>query len=181
MTDIIETDRLSLRPLTPEDASAYFQVVNDYDVVKMTATWPWPVTEKYVQQRLLESQDRDQARNTGLGIYRGGVLIGNMGGHLEAHDVTGKEVIWIGYMLGRSVWGQGFMTEALNALCPYLWRKLGAVDMYGEHFFDNPASGRVMEKAGFAHVGAASEVWCKARQKHLSGEQYCLKVKGRQI
>ncbi|MCI5044650.1 MAG: GNAT family N-acetyltransferase, partial [Aquisalinus sp.] len=96
------------------------------------------------------------------------------------HEVTGDEVIWIGYMLGRSAWGQGFMTEALKALCSYLWGKLGTVDIYGEHFFDNPASGNVMQKVGFTHVGAASAVWCKARQQSLPGEQYCLKVKGRQ-
>ncbi|WP_306251792.1 GNAT family N-acetyltransferase [Parvularcula sp. IMCC14364] len=178
MTDVIKTARLELRPLTMQDEAAYFAVVNDYDVVKMTASWPWPVSRSYVADRLEQAATRDPSRNAGLGIFANGELAGNMGGHLEAHHVTGEEVIWVGFMLARKWWGAGLMTEALSVLCPYLWRRLGFVDIYGEHYTDNPASGRVMEKAGFTFVGPAQEVWCAAREKHLSGRQYRLAAEG---
>ena len=171
----LKTNRLTMRPLTVADAPALYQVVNDFDVVRMTSTWPWPVTMVYVEDRLKETAARDPERNTGLGIFADGVLAGSMGGHVEAHAGTGEEVIWIGYMLGRNWWGLGLMTEALRALCPWLLERLGSLDIYGEHFFDNPASGHVMLKAGFVHNGAAPEVWCKARQEKLPGEQYVLK------
>ena len=169
---LLTSENLSYRPLTATDADGLFSITNDFDVVKMTATWPWPVTREYVASRLEETALRPQDRTTGLGIFCDDTLAGSMGGHIEAHHETGEEAIWIGYMLGRPWWGSGLMTEALGVLCPYLWQRLGELDIYGEHFSDNPASGLVMVKAGFAHVGAAPLVWSKARQRELPGEQY---------
>lgn len=173
---ILKTKRLTLRPLTLQDAPALYHLNNDFDVVKMTATWPWPIDLAYVEGRLRKAMAHDPSRNTGLGIFLDETLIGNMGGHVEAHGETGEEAIWVGYMVGRDWWGKGLMTEALAALCPYLWSRLGKRDIYAEHFYDNPASGRVMRKVGFEHLGPAPEVWSEARQAKLPGEQYRLKV-----
>jgi len=58
-----------------------------------------------------------------------------------------------GYVLARSHWGQGLMTEALAAAVdwsldqPEIWRASAFCDV------DNGASGRVMEKAGMSFEG----------------------------
>jgi len=58
-----------------------------------------------------------------------------------------------GYVLARSHWGQGFMSEALTAVVdwsldqPDIWRASAICDV------DNGASARVMEKAGMSFEG----------------------------
>ena len=46
-------------------------------------------------------------------------------------------------------WNQGLCTEALSLVIGHC-RELGTVTLlFGEHFTDNPASRRVLEKCGF--------------------------------
>ena len=60
-----------------------------------------------------------------------------------------------GYVLARSFWGLGFMTEALTHVAcwalsqPNIWRVGDFCDV------ENRASARVMEKAGFTCEGVA--------------------------
>ncbi len=64
----------------------------------------------------------------------------------------GRSVVF-GYVLARPLWGQGYMTEALVAAVevafslPGVWRAWAYCDVA------NPASGRVMEKAGMRFEG----------------------------
>ena len=54
----------------------------------------------------------------------------------------------IGYCIGRSWWGQGITSEALSAVLDFLFQEVGVESIIAKHAVDNPASGRVMEKAG---------------------------------
>jgi RimJ/RimL family protein N-acetyltransferase len=59
----------------------------------------------------------------------------------------------IGYWLGRPFWGRGLATEAVSGALSWAkkaWRRRMVVS---GHFADNPASGRVLEKAGFLYTG----------------------------
>ena len=178
MSDLesIQTQRLHLRPLTVKDAPALYAAVNDFDVIKMTATWKWPIDEAFVRGCLVKWQKGRGKTQLGFGVFVDDVLIGDMGGGIEVHRENGQEVIFIGYMIGKKWWGRGYVTEAVKTLCPLLWSRLGPYDIYAEHFFDNPASGRVLEKCGFRHIGAAPLQWCEARQKKIPGEQFMLKA-----
>lgn len=57
-------------------------------------------------------------------------------------------VLDFGYALLPEFWGQGYATEALSALLKIGFERLGADRIFGECDPKNPASGRVMEKAG---------------------------------
>ena len=58
----------------------------------------------------------------------------------------------LGYALGRAFWGQGYATEAAIAMVEVA-RALGLGGLQAYSFVDNPASARVLEKAGFSKVG----------------------------
>lgn len=65
--------------------------------------------------------------------------------------LAGRDPVHLGYLLAEEAWGKGFASEAVAGL-------LAALP--GESFRagvarDNPASGRVLVKAGFAVVGEA--------------------------
>ena len=85
--------------------------------------------------------------------------------------VIGKAGIWdpsnceIGFLLHRSFWGQGFMTEALKALLPYLWAQ-GVERIVADVDPRNEGSIRLLKGFGFVETGRAERTfetalgWC---------------------
>ena len=55
----------------------------------------------------------------------------------------------IGYFLGEPFWALGIATRALRALTEYAFANFDLVRLYATVFEWNPASARVLEKAGF--------------------------------
>jgi RimJ/RimL family protein N-acetyltransferase len=63
----------------------------------------------------------------------------------------------LGYWVGVSFWNQGYCTEAAIAVINYGFKKLGLNRIHAPHLKRNPASGRVMEKAGMIREGVARQ------------------------
>ena len=59
----------------------------------------------------------------------------------------------VGYILCKDYWGQGLMTEALKAVLIYLLQDAGFNRVTARFVTANPASGRVMAKAGMSYEG----------------------------
>jgi ribosomal-protein-alanine N-acetyltransferase len=59
----------------------------------------------------------------------------------------------IGYWLGEPFWGRGVVTEALKAVTRYAMEKHDLTRLYAVPFETNPASHRVLEKAGYRLEG----------------------------
>jgi RimJ/RimL family protein N-acetyltransferase len=55
----------------------------------------------------------------------------------------------LGYWIGKPFWNQGYCTEALRAMIDYCFNTKEFITLWADHFVDNPASGRVMNKCGF--------------------------------
>jgi [ribosomal protein S5]-alanine N-acetyltransferase len=55
----------------------------------------------------------------------------------------------IGYWLGEAFWGKGIMTDALKGMLVYAFGNFNFIRIYAGVFETNPASMRVLEKAGF--------------------------------
>ena len=58
-----------------------------------------------------------------------------------------------GYCLGRRWWGRGIATEALRAVIDFLFAQVNFHRVAAVHDPNNPASGRVMQKAGMTREG----------------------------
>ena len=58
----------------------------------------------------------------------------------------------IGYILGKTYWGRGMMTEALKAVLDFCFTQAGFQKVRARYASLNPASGRVMEKAGMTYL-----------------------------
>ena len=59
----------------------------------------------------------------------------------------------IGYWLGEEFWGRGIATQALIAVTDYAFANYDLCRMYAHVFEWNPASARVLEKAGYEFEG----------------------------
>ncbi len=142
------TPRLLLRPGFPEDAPALAAAIADEQIVRNLATAPWPYRMRDATAFL--AAPRDPVLPSLL-IFERTVaapqLVGSCG---LGRRPSGA--IELGYWIARSHWGRGFATEAGTALID-IARALGLSALEGSHFLDNPASGRVLEKLGFAPRG----------------------------
>ena len=56
-----------------------------------------------------------------------------------------------GYCIGRNWWGHGFTTEACRAVVDFWFKNTDGSWLSCCHALENPASGRVMQKAGFVY------------------------------
>lgn len=63
----------------------------------------------------------------------------------------------VGYMIAPSEWGNGYATDALRAVCGYAFEERRLNKVYAGAYATNPASCRVLEKAGFSEEGLLRE------------------------
>jgi ribosomal-protein-alanine N-acetyltransferase len=69
-------------------------------------------------------------------------------GIVTKEDIYRKNVE-IGYFLDERFWGKGIISKAVKAATAYAFSQFDIVRVYAEPYADNPASRRVLEKAGF--------------------------------
>lgn len=83
-------------------------------------------------------------------LHRAGddVVVGEIGGAFVL-----ASIVEIGYAVVRSCWGQGYATDGVRSLVS-MAREIAHIERLVAHApLDRPASGRVLEKVGFALVG----------------------------
>ena len=68
-------------------------------------------------------------------------------------DDVHRHTAGLGYWLGESFWGRGIMTEAVAIFTDFCFNTFPLRRIYAEAFANNPASARVLEKAGFIFEG----------------------------
>jgi [ribosomal protein S5]-alanine N-acetyltransferase len=68
---------------------------------------------------------------------------------LNVHRRTAE----LGYWLGEEFWRRGIMTEAVAAFTDFCFENFQLRRIHAEPFANNPASARVLEKAGFTFEG----------------------------
>jgi RimJ/RimL family protein N-acetyltransferase len=144
----IRSERLFLRPAFPEDWKEIHAGLCDEGVVRMLATVPWPYRESDAREFAAQGP-RDvllpQCLIT-LPDMRGAPVIGGIGLDRRADGVE------LGYWLARHHWGQGFATEAGQALLASA-RAVGHRRIHAAHALENAASARVLHKLGFRATG----------------------------
>ena len=67
----------------------------------------------------------------------------------------------LGYWIGKPFWNRGYATEAAIAVIRFGFASLDLDRIASRHFSRNPASGRVMQKAGLRHEGTARQSMIK--------------------
>ena len=161
-TQIIETPRLILRRLMPEDAPAMYR--NWACDPQVTKFMRWEPHKNEAETRALltawaELYPNPDYYQWAIVEKSSGEVFGSMSiynallGEPEYGSWPGRDIsdgVWEpGYCIGRAWWGKGYATEALRAVVGF-W--FGATDsgwLSCCHAVGNNASGAVMRKAGF--------------------------------
>lgn len=156
----IRTERLHLRPVTPQDSGPFTQAVNDPRIYLMLASVP-PAQTKAQTLAWITTHDRARNEDTGY-FYAITTLDGGLCGIISATRAKTADPFEIGYWLIPEFWGKGLCTEAGAGLIRWLETKRGVRVLVAGHFADNPASGRILTKLGFLPCGR-SPMYSKGR------------------
>ncbi len=152
-TKRLETERLILRPFTAEDGPAMYKNWTGDPEVTRFLTWPThPSADVSAQLAAFWAEEAGKPDH-----YQWAVVlkdlnepVGSLAVVSHRDDVAKCE---LGYCLGRAWWGRGLMTEAVKEVIRYLFREVGMNRIEASYDVHNPASGRVMEKAGMRFEG----------------------------
>lgn len=164
------SQRLLLRPPWPEDSGRVLGAIADEGVVRNLARVPWP----YGIEDAREFVSRPfESRSPSFLITRthDAALVGCIG---IDPTLEGTE---LGYWIAREHWGQGYATEAGHAVLE-IARMLGHRRIVASHFLDNPASGRVLRKLGFAPTGTIRPRHSRGRGGKALAADYALDMAG---
>jgi len=152
---IIETPRLLIRELLPEDVDGMFDMDSDPDVHRYVGQTPLKTKEevaaviKYVRQQYA---DFGIGRWAVIGKEHGDFL-GWTGFKLMKEETNGLVDFYdFGYRFARKAWGKGIGTEAARASLNYGVSELRLKQVYAMTDPENKASRRILEKLGFRFV-----------------------------
>ena len=148
----LRSQRLTLRPARPDDASDVYHNINDWDVISMIARPPWPYPRELADEFV-------RTASSSVIEYEGEV-VGAIGIAGRTHGYN------LGFWLGKRYWGRGLMTEAATALLQSFFAQMGDEAVHSAYLVDNPASWRVQEKLGFVNVGP-----CRLNINSRGGDQ----------
>ena len=149
MTLVLETERLALRRLVPDDLDDLAALYADPDVMRF---YPSTRTREETKQNLDYLIGMYDERGYGLyaTIHKAdGRFIGRCG--LLDQIVHGAPELEVGYMLDKAYWRRGLATEAARALRDYGFRAFGAPRIISLIRPENIPSQGVALKNGMCH------------------------------
>lgn len=146
-TEKLETERLILRKFKIEDAEGmYKNWATDKECNKYLS---WDLHKNIDETKKVIQSWIDEYKN---GSYNWIVEIKNthevIGSITAVHFRKKHSNCELGYCYGSKYWNKGYGTEALKEIIRFFLEDVGLYLVEAHHISGNPASGRIMEKAG---------------------------------
>ncbi|MGD1853366.1 MAG: GNAT family N-acetyltransferase [Leptolyngbyaceae cyanobacterium] len=149
----LETNRLILRSLTPKDAQSIQNTASVHAVANTMLSIPHPypkgAAEQYITAKLAEFK---AGRSAAFIIER--KHDNAFCGIIEIRAIEKEHSqAELSFWLAVEMWGQGYMSEALQPMLCFGFRDLALNRLYAYHMVRNPGSGKVLQKNGFIQEG----------------------------
>lgn len=150
MPPSIETNRLLLRPFTPDDAEAlHTQIFGDPDAMEFL---PGGIPRTLNQTERVIGYYTDAWKQYGYGVWAVtlkdiGTLIGQAGLNF-VEDVQQTEVL---YAIGKAYWGKGYAPEAAHAAMGFGFHQVGLGKIIALAAPENQRSLKVIKKLGMQY------------------------------
>jgi len=139
------TERLLLRPGWIEDAVALTAAIGNQEIARNLTRVPWPYSEADAE-RFLTQPAAPMRPNFLICLRDSNQLVGGIG-------LSGENEAELGYWIARAHWGQGYATEAGQAVMALADSSLRLPRVQARRALDNGASARVLRKLGFQPTG----------------------------
>jgi RimJ/RimL family protein N-acetyltransferase len=166
---VVQTPRLVLRPHRSADASDWYALQSDPNVLRYL---PWPRRSPRASRRHLRHRTRhirlEQAGDfLALAVELDGRLIGDVSLHLR-EVAAGDRRAEIGWIIGTEWAGRGYASEAARAMLRFAFDAVGARYVSAVMDPDNERSHLLARRLGFLEIGETGT----ERTMLLSGERF---------
>jgi ribosomal-protein-alanine N-acetyltransferase len=142
--------RCTLRPWRAGDEASLVRYANNRNVSgNLKDRFPFPYTAADAVAWIAHASG--QAPVVNFAIVVDGEAVGGVG--IELGTDVFRRSAEVGYWLGEPFWGRGIASEVLGAITDYAWTTLDVIRLEAGVFSWNPASARVLEKAGYTLEG----------------------------
>lgn len=141
----VTTERLTLRPVAPDDAEAFLAWRSRADVVRFMYQPPW---DRQTAEAKLRTWSSAPFEETGDVLVLAVELDGEVVGEAMLKWAAGPRQAELGYALHPDVGGRGLATEAARAALHLAFATYGFHRVYARIDDENTASVRVAERLG---------------------------------
>ncbi len=139
-----------LRGWLVEDAPSLVKYANNRNIwLNLRDAFPHPYSLQDAEAFISRSMEADPP--TMFAIASSTEAIGGIG-LMPGNDVH-RFTAELGYWLAEPFWGKGIMTQAVKRVTAYAIHDLKMFRVFAEPYASNPASARVLVKAGFSFEG----------------------------
>ena len=155
-TKQLETDRLILRKFRLEDAESVYNNWATDPQTNKHLSWSLHKNVEETKELLKKwiSAYEDGSYNWIVELKNTHEVIGSI---CEEGKKIKERTISLGYCYGSKWWNNGYATEVLKRVIEYLLKEQNFYLVEANHRSSNPASGRVMQKAGMKCDGTLRE------------------------
>lgn len=157
---ILETERLILRPWLETDAEELYRYASDPQVGPAAGWAPHTSVEN---SREIIRTVLSEPGTFAVVLRATGEVIGSVGIMREGGGTASmkEDEAEIGYWIGRPLWGQGLIPEAVRELQRYCFEELGCSRLWCGYYEGNEKSRRVQEKCGFVPHHTQENARCR--------------------
>lgn len=171
---VLVTRRLRIRRFTPSDVDNLWVLYRDPEVMRFLGR---PVSSRAeIDDKILPGLLAEYERYRNFGYWavenrETGEFVGRLAFHSVVLPADPAKSLWehgpdddspigsIGYRIRRSVWGQGYATEAAGELVRHAFEDLEMTELWATTMAVNAGSRRVMEKLGFRYDRTVHLTW----------------------
>lgn len=156
---VVITTRLRIRDLCPEDWPALHALRTNRDVYRYNHFGPesQEETRTWIRETIVHNNLTPRlSHNCSMVLRTNDQVIGWIGFGI-ASDTRDCDLSF-GYALLPAFWDQGYMSEALQAMLTFAFSTSSAQRIAGTCDVRNPASARVMEKAGLRQLERFADI-----------------------
>jgi RimJ/RimL family protein N-acetyltransferase len=149
---VLSSARLVLRPFSTADAPVVCKLVQEREIASTTLNIPHPYEDGMAEAWIATQEPawlRGEIATFAVTEPSEGI-VGAIGLTIELPHQRAEA----GYWIGLPFWGRGYATEALSAIIAFGFSQLNLNRIHASHMTRNPASGRVMIKAGMRFEGS---------------------------
>jgi len=154
----IKTDRLILRPIALRDLDATYRIYSDNETMKFWSEPPLQnpaqAKQKIIRNRL--ANQKDEVLTLALESKESQIMIGQIS-LFNSHKNSARAEI--GYVLSRSHWHKGLMSEALMAFIHFCFTDLNLRRLEADIDPANTASSMLLKSLGFSKEGLLKQRW----------------------
>ena len=152
----LETARLWLRWPRVSDAPSIQRYGSRWEVARYTARIPHPYPPGTAERFIYAARE---GNSSGRDLT---LVLTPIRGKREAIgaiglELRGRDRLTLGYVSAPEFWGKGYVSEAAAAMVEAAFSLTHVVEINASVRVENPASRRVLEKAGFRFVGSGPQ------------------------